>query len=71
MYSRCIYTCPYYEHREKLSLRCEGGELHFHDGEATSDYVRRHCSAMRWSSCSLAAALNRYYERMEEDDEEV
>lgn len=71
MYSRCIYTCPYYQHREKLSLRCEGGELKFHDGTATSEYVARYCASERWGGCSVAAGLNRYYERMDKDDEEI
>lgn len=71
MYSRCIYTCPYYCSRDKLWLRCEGGELRFHDGESTSDYVARHCSAESWKTCSIAASLNRYYERQEKEDEEA
>lgn len=70
MYSRCIYTCPFYKHREKLTMRCEGGELRFHDGKATSEYVARYCAAEQWQKCSIAAALERYYERMDKDDEE-
>lgn len=70
MYSKCIYTCPYYAQRDKLGIRCEGGALCFHDGKATSEYAARYCCA-DWSRCTIAAELNRYYERQEKEDEEI
>lgn len=71
MYGRRIYICPFFAIREKLMIRCEGGELKFHDGEATTDYCTRHCSAEDWKKCSLAASLLRYYERIDKEDEEA
>lgn len=70
MYSQCIITCPYYRSRDKLTIRCECGNLSFHDGTQTSDYVARHCGT-RWQSCTIAASNNRYYERLDQEDEEV
>lgn len=71
MYSRCIYICPFYEHREKLSIRCEGGELRFPDGEATSDHVERYCAAEQWEKCCVAGMLLRYYDRIEDEDQRM
>jgi len=68
MYSRCIYICPFYIQREKLSIRCEGGCLQFHDGEATSEYVFRYCGAEQWRKCSVAGVLLRYYDRIEDEE---
>lgn len=68
MYSRCTYTCPFFKVREQRSVKCEGGDLRFHDGKSTVEYVARYCSADEWKRCSLAAALLRYYERQENED---
>ena len=67
---RCIYKCPFYEHREKLFVRCEGGRFVFRDGAATSDYVAKYCCD-EWKKCSVANALLQTYEREEQEDDEA
>ena len=59
------YCCPFYRWEEALSVHCEGGCVRFPDKETRNDYLDQYCSANPcWEHCSIAAALQGYYERM-------
>lgn len=60
------YCCPFYRWEETLGVHCEGGCVRFPDKETRDAYLEKYCSANPcWEQCSIAAELQRYYERMD------
>ena len=58
------YCCPFYQWEEPRCVHCEGGVVRFPDKEARSSYIDKYCSANpQWQNCTIAAELQRYYER--------
>jgi hypothetical protein len=64
-----IYHCPFYEKRIKCGILCEGGMVVFPDERAAIDLIRSTCAnEVMWSSCPIAKTLNKYYDRIEEQN---
>lgn len=58
--------CPFYvrPHAEKPNIiSCEAGKLNLCDKQSKDLYTLRYCNSERWRLCTIAAALNLYYER--------
>lgn len=57
------YKCPFYGTSTKLQVRCEGGtQLCFPD-KLSITYHINHICCDDWKSCTIARALNLYYDR--------
>ena len=64
-----IYHCPFYQKRTKCGVMCEGGSVILPDEKAAVDLVRSACAnEVMWSACPIAKALNKYYEREEQQN---
>ena len=66
-YSHKLFQCPYYKSDRRKGdifvLSCEGGLARLPGRQAFNEYTARHCcSSDGWRQCTLAAALDRFYE---------
>lgn len=60
---KTIY-CPFWGWDESKVIHCECGKLDFPDRRAKHDYEETCCGDQQaWRQCSLAVALQKYYER--------
>ena len=61
------FSCPFYQWEEPLGVHCEGGCVRFPDKKTRTEFLDQYCSANpAWEKCSIASALQKYYERMEQ-----
>jgi hypothetical protein len=68
MYSHKTWRCPYFRYDEKRSVHCEGGTvIRFPDRRSIQDYTTAFCAAYNYGECTVAKALNNYYERKEKE----
>lgn len=68
------WTCPFYAWSDKLRVRCEGGGVQaFPDVKTATEYMDAYCACGRngWRKCTIAAALLRYYERKDEEENDA
>lgn len=55
--------CPFFQRTCKDAILCENKtRLNFKDAKGASDYYKNYCCG-EWKTCSVAKALNDYYER--------
>jgi len=68
-YTNKAFACPYYKWDERQRVTCEGGvSVPFPDYRTACEYMDRYCANVAgWHGCSIAAALEGFYER--KDDE--
>lgn len=59
------WVCPYHYRHYKDHIICEDGRIELPSIEAAKDYMRSYCGSYNWEHCSLARALNKYYEEKE------
>lgn len=64
-YSNRTFICPFYvrDHRDKM--RCEGGTVRLADLRSTLRYMNSYCASYDWERCTLARALEEFYEGRE------
>ena len=62
IYYRRDFICPYYFTNSKGKIRCEGGLLCFTKKCVTDEYIKEFCGSYDYKKCSMAAALDKYYE---------
>lgn len=62
-YSHKTFICPFFKQDERLCIRCEGGKIKFPDRKAAAEFQDRYCASHQWQECSVAQALNDYYNR--------
>lgn len=61
-YSKRLFICPYYVRDYRNRMSCEGGVVQIADAPATVRYMDRYCASYDWERCTLAQALNDFYE---------
>ena len=60
------WCCPYYKWDGKGTVHCEGGKLKLPPA-AAEDYIRTYCADNPgWRRCTVARAVTRFYEQLEE-----
>lgn len=66
------WCCPFFKWDGKMDVHCEGGSrITFPSKAATDRYLSDYCAANpAWEKCSIAAALLRYYDDLEEQENE-
>ena len=68
-YYKPEYQCPFYIRGRMRGVRCEGGEILLPDEAAARDHVNNFCAnEFGWRKCSLTITLQKYYERMENEN---
>ena len=68
-YSHITWACPYFSYDSKRVVKCEAGRINFPDREAEKEHVHKYCADPKnWRQCSLAAYMNGYYARQEEEE---
>lgn len=60
-YSGRLWKCPYFVGDERQAIHCEGGTVAFADRPTYLRYAGTYC-CRDWKLCTLARALNEYYE---------
>lgn len=66
-----LWICPYWKWDGVRTIHCEGGSLQFPTRECADAYMLAYCGANpEWQRCSVARALNEYYEKIEEAKDE-
>lgn len=65
-YSHRAFICPYFQYDIKLGVKCEGGKINFKDRDHALGYENKYCGSYDWKHCSVAQALNIYYEEQDE-----
>ncbi len=67
-YHHLYWSCPYYRWDDKRSVHCEGGRIALPGGAAAREYYRSYCCDVAgWRRCTVARAISRHYEAMEEE----
>lgn len=54
--------CPFYRADRDLRITCEVGRQRWPDMQAKRIYLREYCAG-DWRRCSLAQAMQKYYDR--------
>ncbi|MBQ6059425.1 MAG: hypothetical protein IJL39_05160 [Clostridia bacterium] len=68
-YSSKTWCCPFFRYDKKREVRCEAGAASFATKETFERYTDTYCASVNgWRDCTLAAALVREYDEMEEED---
>ena len=68
-YSHKTWICPYFQWDERRKVHCEGRCcVAFPDQKAYEEYTGAFCANRNggWRRCTIAQALNGYYERKTE-----
>ena len=60
-YSNRLWKCPFFQADERQIVICEGGRVSFTDRPTYLRYANGYCCG-DWERCTLAMALNRFYE---------
>lgn len=62
-YSSRNWECPFFQRDDRGRIKCEIGDLHFHDQKDASKFAAKHCaSCAGWKDCSLARHLEDWWE---------
>lgn len=68
--ARMVY-CPFwgsdlFDKKGENKISCEHGMLTFYNRNSIEEYMKKYCcSNDGWKKCTLAASLQKYYEREE------
>lgn len=63
------YACPFWKWENGLSMSCECCRMDFPDKDTKSDYAQQYCASVEgWKNCSVARALNEFYEKSGEEN---
>ena len=63
-YTSRVWVCPFYRRHERQKVECEGGGIAFSRKETFQEFTDFYCANLPgWTHCSIAAALQRQYER--------
>jgi len=61
-----IIRCPFFKKLKGMKSYCEGGSVAHPDKRARREYISRYCADVNcWHNCTIAAAMEEYYERNE------
>ena len=64
-----IIQCPFYKKNKEMKTYCEGGSVTHPDREARRAYLSEYCTDINcWHKCTIAAAMEKYYERKHDDE---
>lgn len=64
------WVCPFFKWDGKMEISCEAGRVQFPTKDSANEYMNAYCACdTNWKGCTLAAALLKYYEDMEEKHE--
>jgi len=59
-----IVHCPFYKKNKGMKTYCEGGAVNHPDKIARREYMAQFCADLNnWHRCSIAEAMEKYYER--------
>lgn len=63
------WACPYFKWDGLTEVNGECGKVKLPDKDTAVAFMKTHCAG-RWERCSLARAINEYYDRRTDNDTE-
>ena len=64
------WVCPFFKWDGRQEISCDAGRIRFPTKDSANAYMDGYCACNKnWQNCTLAAALLKYYEDMEDRHE--